>query len=220
MDDSPLLFDLVRTTRGRPERAAEHYLRGRSDVLHEAGVAKTSQLYQLRQQNVPATPLEGAVLAGVHVIEDTAHPLFSFTALPDIELLGSATYRAMAHCGQRLDPTASDPPTTMMVLTHPTDLGHDASFNAWYSDEHMPDVALTPGFRGATRYRPVAQRGGAPLGYLCIYEVDAPFHRDIDARLNEWQVETEVPDRVPMPRTPAGEPVLTIDLWGYFSRLA
>ena len=33
-------------------------------------------------------------------------------------------------------------------------------------------------------------------------------------------LETEVAERVPMPETPGREPVLTIDLWGYFERVA
>jgi hypothetical protein len=219
MDDSPLLFDLIRTRQGDTEKTVERYLRGRSDVLHEAGVAKASHLYQLRHQNVPATPLGETVLCGVHVIDDPSLSL-PFPEIPSLDLIGSATYISMARCGTRLEPTASGPPTTMIVLTHPTDLGYDESFNTWYSDEHMPDVALTPGFRAATRYRPVTQPGGTPLGYLCIYEVDVPFTASIDANLDRWQSHTEVPDRVPMPKTLAGDPVLSLDLWGYFSRLA
>jgi len=212
VDDSPLLFELVRAS-------PQDYAANRCRVLQNAGVAKTSHIYQLGLQIAPASPLGDTLLAGIHLLTD-----LSFAAdLPEpsgLELLGSASYAAIAHCGTRLDPSATEPPTTMIVLTHPTDLGHDDAFNTWYTDEHMPDVALSPGFLGgATRYRPTSQHFAAPLGYLCVYEVEAPCSDALHADLIQWQMHTEVPSRVPMPKTPAGEDVLTIDLWGYFSRI-
>lgn len=45
--------------------------------------------------------------------------------------------------------------------------GHEAEFNAWYDDEHIPVRMKAPGFVSAQRYR--AQEGD---GYLAVYEVD------------------------------------------------
>jgi hypothetical protein len=46
---------------------------------------------------------------------------------------------------------------------------YDADFNAWYDEEHMPDLLKLPGFLNAARYQ--ASQGGPR--YLACYELDA-----------------------------------------------
>ena len=107
----------------------------------------------------------------------------------------------------------------MLVFSHPTDLGYDTEYNAWYTDNHMIDVARSPHFRASTRYAPQHQLAGAPLSYLCLYEVEAPYSSELHEGLMHWLRDTPDDFRQPQPKTPAGEDVLTLDLWGYFERL-
>ncbi len=52
-----------------------------------------------------------------------------------------------------------------------TDVGseHDAEFNSWYNEEHLPERLSAPGFLDAARYE--ALRGGPR--YLAIYELES-----------------------------------------------
>ena len=45
---------------------------------------------------------------------------------------------------------------------------HDAAFNAWYDEEHMPRLAAIPGFLSGARYQAIR---GAPK-YLAMYELE------------------------------------------------
>ena len=45
---------------------------------------------------------------------------------------------------------------------------HEAEFNRWYDEEHIPQKLATPGFRSARRYRSHDVAGR----YLAVYEVD------------------------------------------------
>ena len=48
------------------------------------------------------------------------------------------------------------------------DPAHEAAFNAWYNEEHMPRLAGIPGFLSGARY--AALRGGPK--YLAMYELE------------------------------------------------
>ena len=52
-----------------------------------------------------------------------------------------------------------------------TDVGpeHDAEFNSWYNEEHLPERLSAPGFLDAARYE--ALRGGPR--YLAVYELES-----------------------------------------------
>ena len=105
------------------------------------------------------------------------------------------------------------------VLSHPTDMGYDWLYNEWYTDNHMIDVAKSPHYRGSTRYRPVAQWAGVPFTYLCIYEIDHPYTPELHEGLIHWLQETPDDFRQEQPKTPAGDEVLTLDIWGYCQRV-
>ena len=52
-----------------------------------------------------------------------------------------------------------------------TDVGpeHDAEFNSWYNEEHLPERLSAPGFLDAARYEALR---GSPR-YLAIYELES-----------------------------------------------
>ena len=49
------------------------------------------------------------------------------------------------------------------------DVEHDAEFNRWYDEEHLPERLSAPGFLDAARY--VATQGGPR--YLAVYELES-----------------------------------------------
>jgi hypothetical protein len=59
-----------------------------------------------------------------------------------------------------------------IVLTNCTP-GSDSAFNAWYTNQHIPDVLDVPGFVAARRYRLIdhPMLKPYPYRYLAVYEV-------------------------------------------------
>ena len=59
--------------------------------------------------------------------------------------------------------------TALLVVL--TDVGpeHDAEFNSWYNEEHLPERLSAPGFLDAARYE--ALRGGPR--HLAVYELES-----------------------------------------------
>jgi hypothetical protein len=82
-----------------------------------------------------------------------------------------------------------------VVQTNPV-TGRDDDFNAWYVDQHLPEVLRVPGFVAARRYQKSgAQRLGVgdadqnPWKYLAIYEIEGDPARAmaaLDDALNSW----------------------------------
>ncbi|MBI3457114.1 MAG: DUF4286 family protein [Candidatus Rokubacteria bacterium] len=55
---------------------------------------------------------------------------------------------------------------------------HEASFNRWYEEEHIPGILTLPGVRAARRYRalpvnPGEQAGEDRWAYMTVYEFDS-----------------------------------------------
>ena len=200
------------------DEALARYRVQRATPLLVAGGAAGASLFELRQQQEPATALRRPLYAGLYPLERGAPAPAPPAAIDGIALIGSAAYARIGVYGEPA-PAGAARPSAMLVLSHPTDIGFDAEYNAWYTDNHMIDVARSPHFRAATRYAPRRQLAGAPLSYLCVYEIDAPYAPELHRGLMHWLTETADDFRQPMPETPAGEGVLTLDLWGYFARL-
>ncbi|MGH1561575.1 hypothetical protein [Mumia sp. DW29H23] len=62
----------------------------------------------------------------------------------------------------------------MVVKTNPVD-GREDEFNAWYSNEHVPEILAVPGFVGARRYVALedpADAGDPGFRYVAIYEIE------------------------------------------------
>ena len=59
---------------------------------------------------------------------------------------------------------------TALLMVY-TDVGieHDAEFNRWYNEEHIPERLSAPGFLDGARYE--ALKGGP--GYLAVYELES-----------------------------------------------
>lgn len=61
-----------------------------------------------------------------------------------------------------------------VVMTNPTE-GQEDAYNAWYDDQHLPDVLKVEGFTAAQRFRLAPIEAGnpnAPYRYLALYEVE------------------------------------------------
>lgn len=217
-DGSETLDLLVELFTADGDAALARYRAQRAEPLLAGGGAAGASLFELRQQQEPATALDRPLYAGLYPLERRAPAPAPPAAIDGIALLGSAAYARIGAYGEPA-PAGAARPSAMLVLSHPTDIGFDAEYNAWYTDNHMIDVARSPHFRAATRYAPRRQLAGAPLGYLCVYEIDAPYAPELHRGLMHWLTETPDDFRQPMPETPSGEGVLTLDLWGYFARI-
>jgi hypothetical protein len=64
-----------------------------------------------------------------------------------------------------------------IVLTNPTEgEGDEATFNDWYTNQHLSDILTIPGFVRAQRFAASDAQlgdGALPYKYLAIYEVDS-----------------------------------------------
>ena len=78
--------------------------------------------------------------------------------------------------------------TALLVVYADVDVEHDAEFNAWYNEEHVPERLSAPGFLNAARYE--ALRGGPR--YLAVYELDSvdalqtPEYRHMSENPTDW----------------------------------
>ncbi|ORA26296.1 DUF4286 family protein [Mycobacterium aquaticum] len=67
------------------------------------------------------------------------------------------------------------------VFTSPE---HEAAWNDWYDNVHLPDLLSVPGFVSAVRYRQLGTEGH----YLAIYEIENPqvFSQPRYAEITGW----------------------------------
>ena len=74
-------------------------------------------------------------------------------------------------CLQTLEgPAPGEPAACHYVVEADVAPEHDAAFNAWYEQEHLPGLARVPGTIRATRYRRLS---GGPR-YLACYDLLSP----------------------------------------------
>ena len=200
------------------DEALERYRAQRAGVLLGSDGVAGGSVFELRQQQEPAVPLRAPFYAGIYHLEPGAGAPPLADPIEGIAVAGATVYSRLAVYGDPA-PVGDARPAAMLVLSHPTDLGYDAEYNAWYTDNHMIDVARSPHFKAATRYAPLQHLAGAPLTYLCVYEIDATYSEELHEGVMHWLQDTPDDFRQPQPRTPAGQEVLTLDLWGYFARV-
>lgn len=132
--------------------------------------------------------------------------------------IGLGVYSKMIDWGRPSPVGDEDLRAAMIVVTHPTDIAYVDQFDDWYSNNHMIDVAKSPPYRSASRYKLARLMEGVPLPYVCIYEIEAPYSQRLHPdMMHQVGVQPWV-QREPQPTTPAGQPVLTIDFWGYYER--
>ena len=216
-----LLLDMIRI-KGDSESVLQAYLEVQTQPLFDKGVASSGNIYHMRQQNVPESTLgDGIFFAAYQLTGENPLVARSFEQPSEQgrwQRLGLASYSKIADYG-RPDPAGDSPESIMIVISRPTDVGYDTLYNEWYTENHMIDVAKSPHFRSATRYRPEVQASGVPLAYLCIYEIESAYSPELHKGLTHWLSETPDDFRQEMPKTPAGEGVLTLDIWGYCQRV-
>ena len=63
---------------------------------------------------------------------------------------------------------------------------HDAAFNDWYDNEHMPELLQLPGVLSAERYRVV----GEGIRYLALYRLAEPGVPESEA-YRTWRENSE-----------------------------
>jgi hypothetical protein len=113
--------------------------------------------------------------------------------LDSLDVLASPAYRAIAHenlsvwsrrmtaiCerlirfeGERITPGDQDPPHGAGgLLLNAMNIGpeHEAEFNDWYDNEHIPALSAVPGVLAARRYR---ARQASPR-YVALYHLTKP----------------------------------------------
>ena len=56
--------------------------------------------------------------------------------------------------------------------------GHEAEFDRWYNEEHLPERLEIPGYVSARRFK--LEEGNGVLKYLCIWELEdeSPLESD------------------------------------------
>lgn len=63
----------------------------------------------------------------------------------------------------------SESARALLLVMMDIDPEHEADFNRWYEEEHLPERMSIPGFLSARRYRAVV---GEPK-YLALYELES-----------------------------------------------
>jgi uncharacterized protein (TIGR02118 family) len=62
-------------------------------------------------------------------------------------------------------------PEHLFAVRASVDPEHEAEFNRWYDEEHLPDVARLPGCLGAARYRVL--EGDGSHQYMATYAFES-----------------------------------------------
>jgi len=65
----------------------------------------------------------------------------------------------------------------LLLVMMDIDPEHEADFDRWYEEEHIPERMAIPGFVSARRFRAVE---GGPK-YLALYELESPEALDSEA---------------------------------------
>ena len=59
---------------------------------------------------------------------------------------------------------------TILLVMMDVEEGHEAEFDRWYNEEHLPERMEIPGYVSARRFKLV--EGNGVLKYLCIWEME------------------------------------------------
>jgi antibiotic biosynthesis monooxygenase (ABM) superfamily enzyme len=70
----------------------------------------------------------------------------------------------------------TETPAMLLVVHTSVDPAHEAEFNAWYDEDHVPALVRQPGFVRARRYVCVEGQDQNPM-YLAIYEFEREENR-------------------------------------------
>ena len=221
---APTLFVEVLRMPGAPSAAAERYGASRGAELLRHGF-QSGSLFHLRRQQVPAERIgDDVYMAAFQFASEDAVAAGAKTGMSErrapaaAAIITQAIYAKLADYGRPNPHGAAGPRSAMIVFSHPTDPAYDALFNEWYTQNHMIDVGKSPHFRSATRYGLRLQGAGAPLPYLCVYEIDHEYTDELFDWMMNW---LRAPDdfRQPNPAIPGNRQALTLVFWGYYKRV-
>jgi hypothetical protein len=95
--------------------------------------------------------------------------------LPHLQVAVRAVYERLLSCGEPGD--THGPVLFSVHFDVPVEL--DDEFNAWYDQDHLPNLSTVPGVHGARRYRRLS--GNGPR-YVAVYE----FDNDQITRTDAW----------------------------------
>src|SRR5262245_53793501 len=59
---------------------------------------------------------------------------------------------------------------TILLVMMDVEEGHEAEFDRWYNEEHLPERMEIPGYVSARRFK--LEEGNGVLKYLCIWEME------------------------------------------------
>ena len=59
---------------------------------------------------------------------------------------------------------------TILLVMMDVEEGHEAEFDRWYNEEHLPERMEIPGYVSARRFK--LEEGNGVLKYLCIWELE------------------------------------------------
>ncbi len=67
---------------------------------------------------------------------------------------------------------------TILVVMMEVDPDHEAEFDRWYNEEHLPERLEIPGYVSARRFK--LEEGNGMLKFLCIWELEdaSPLESD------------------------------------------
>ena len=67
---------------------------------------------------------------------------------------------------------------TILVVMMDVELGHEAEFDRWYNEEHLPERLEIPGYVSARRFK--LEEGNGVRKYHCIWELEdeSPLESD------------------------------------------
>jgi len=102
------------------------------------------------------------------------------------------------------------PERFIMLVTVDIPASREVAWNAWYNDEHVPDILRCPGFRSVRRFKSVQ---GTGTRYVTLYEIDGPEVRETPEflRVKGWY---EFADDVIEPRISVYREFLAAEQWG------
>lgn len=248
-----LVFELFAVERD-VDRELEAYTADRAQALLDAGVATGANVFRLREQEVPGSPLaqgvegrlpEGyperlmlfredpgpardlpaAVFAAAYQLASDDHQLAeevvrgnSSDGGPGRRTISLGVFGKIIDWGRPNPVGDTALQSSMIVVTHPTDIGYVDEYDRWYSTNHMIDAAKLPPYRGVTRYKLARLTEGIPFPYLAIYEIEAPYSQRLLPDMLQQVRDQPWVQRERSPANTAGQPVLTIDFWGFYER--
>ena len=67
---------------------------------------------------------------------------------------------------------------TILVVMMEVDPDHEAEFDRWYNEEHLPERLEIPGYVSARRFK--LEEGNGMLKFLCIWELEDASPLDSD----------------------------------------